>query len=114
MTTNIHSLKFKFWNINGHKSKVIGKKIQSRDFLKEIEGNDVIALAETHIHTKILEDLFIPGYTLLSYRNNDCNPKSKTAPGGLAIFHKDGHSKYFVPIERDNKIIVLREIKSAY
>ena len=50
-------LKFAFWNINGYKSKILGNKLVLRDFLQEIGNNDIVGLAETHIHPKTLDDL---------------------------------------------------------
>ena len=82
------SLTFAFWNIAGFKSRLFGNKLSCVDFLKEIEGYDVVGLAETHIHEVTLSELAIPGYTLLGYKNRARNPKSNTAPGGIALFVK--------------------------
>ena len=108
------SLKFAFWNIRGYNSRVIGKKISSEDFLKEIEGYDVIGLAETHIHSCIMEDLSIPGYILIDYINRECNKKSNTAPGGIALFCKENISKHFIPTKRENKNVLWVKIKKEF
>ena len=44
-------LKFAFWNIRGFRSRIIGNKFISNDFLREIDGYDIVGLAETHIHS---------------------------------------------------------------
>ena len=85
-----------FWNIRGYNSRVIGKKLKSEDFLKSMEGYDVIGLAETHIHSGVIDDLAIPGYILIDYINRECNRKSNTAPGGIALFCKESISKQFI------------------
>ena len=105
------SLRFAFWNIGGFNSKTIGKKFLSSDFLDEVGGYDVIGLAETHIHSNIIEDLYIPGYKLISCVNRKYNPKSKTAPGGIAIFSNNSISKYFVSVNRDNQDVIWVKIK---
>ena len=112
--TKGNSLKYAFWNIRGYNSRVIGKKLSSRDFLKEIEGYDVIGLAETHIHSSILEDLSIPGYILLDYINRERNPKSNTAPGGIAFFCKENISKQFISIKRENPDVLWVKIKKDF
>ena len=113
-TAQGNSLKFAFWNIEGYNSRTIGKKFLSADFLNEIAEYDVIGLAETHIHSSIIEDLFIPGFHLLSYVNRTCNSKSKTAPGGLAVFCKNNLSNMFVPIERNSKDALWVKVKKDF
>ena len=96
---NAESINYAFWNIGGFKSKIIGNKLVSKDFLNEIQGNDFIGLAETHIHSAVLGDLAIPGYVLLKYINRKRNPKSHTAPGGLALFCKESVSNIYYSCE---------------
>ena len=93
-TAQGNSLKFAFWNIEGYNSRTIGKKFVSADFLNEIAKYDVIGLAETHIHSGVIEGLFIPGYNLLSYANGAYNSRSKTATGGLAVFCRSSLLKW--------------------
>ena len=104
-------LNFACWNIRGFNSKVLGNKLVSQDFLKEIANNNIVGLVETHIHSNILNDLAIPGYSLLNYTNQDYNAKSKTAPGGLAVFCKDHLSEHIIPIKSTNKDCIWINIK---
>ena len=83
-----------FWNIGGYNSRTVGNKLSSTDFSNNICPYDIVGLAETHIHCNILEDLFIPGFRLLSYANRAYNVRSKTASGGLAVFCKNEIAKY--------------------
>ena len=106
-----NSLKMAFWNIGGYNSRTIGKKFLSAHFLSEIGMYDVIGLGETHIHASITEDLFIPGFHLLNYKNRDFNTKSKTAPGGVAVFCKNKLSKTMVPIEHSSEDALWVKIK---
>ena len=109
-----NSLKMAFWNIGGYNSRTIGKNFLSSDFLCEIEDYDVIGLAETHIHSSVIEDLLIPGFYLLSYRNRACHARSKTAPGGLAVFCKNNLSHMMVPIERNTQNVLWTKIKKDF
>ena len=104
-------LKFAFWNIRGFNSKIIGKKLISNDFLSEIQGHDIIGLAETHIHTAVIDDLAIPGYVLIQYINCERNPKSHTAPGGIALFCKEDISKFIIPLKSENEDVIWTKIK---
>ena len=67
-------------------SREIGIKLHCKDFLKALEDADVIGLTETHMHDEILENLNIPGFHRLSYRNREKNTRSNTAPSGIAVF----------------------------
>ena len=104
-------LKYAFWNINGYKSKVIGNKFVSRDFLKVIDGCDVIGLAETHIHFQILDDLVIPGFIRIHYKNRKPRSNGKCGSGGIALFSKENISKFLVPIQNDNEDVIWVKIK---
>lgn len=96
MTTR--NLKFCVWNIHGFKSRQLGNKLHSEDFLKVIKDQDFVGLTETHIHDEILEDLNIPGYKRLSYKNRKKNQKSHNASGGIAIFVKENLTRLFTQI----------------
>ena len=113
-TAQGNSLKLAFWNIEGYNSRTIGKKFLSADFLNEIAEYDVIGLAETHIHSGVIEDLFIPGYNLLSYANGAYNSRSKTAPGGLAVFCRNSLLKMVVAIERNSQDVLWIKIKKEF
>ena len=107
-------LKFGFWNIRGFKSRTIGNKLISKDFLREINGYDIVGLAETHIHSYVLDDLHIPGFVRLQYINRQYNPKSKTAPGGLAVFCKEDIKEYVNPVKSKNENILWVNIKKEF
>ena len=81
-------IKHCFWNIQGYKSQIIGNKLLNQDFLNEIKGCDIIGLAETHIHTQVLENLDIPGYDRKHYKNRKAHSNGRCGSGGIAIFCK--------------------------
>ena len=99
----IDVLKYGFWNIQGYKSKIMGNKFVSRDFLREIETCDIIGLAETHIHSRILDDLAIPGFSRINYNIREPHPKGKCGSGGIALFSKEPILKFLVPIQNANE-----------
>ena len=82
------SLKICAWNINGFFSRIIGNKFLDQDFAKVVGEIDLLCLTETHIYKDISENLSIPGFQLLGYKNHKKNSKSNTAQGGIAIFAK--------------------------
>ena len=88
-------LKFCSWNIEGFKSRKIGIKLQYADFTELLHDIDFVALTETHIHSEILEDLQIPGFQLLAFKNRVKNKKSGLAPGGIAVFVREHLAKLF-------------------
>ena len=106
-----HNIKISFWNLHGYKSRLIGNKLRDTDFLHEIKDSHVIGLAETHVHDGIMDDLIIPGYKLLSYKNGKKNLKSKTAPGGLAIFIKESFINKFTEVKTEDENTIWIKMK---
>ena len=99
-------IKFSFWNLNGYKSKTIGNKLISQDFLEAIAECDVIGLAETHIHSRILDELAIPGFSRIDYKIREPHSKGKCGSGGIALFSKEHLSTFLAPIQNDNKDVI--------
>ena len=104
-------LKHSFWNINGYKSKIIGNKLVSRDFLQKIEECDIIGLAETHIHSKILDNLSIPGFSRIHYKIREPHSKGNCGSGGIALFSREHIAKFLIPIQNENKDVMWVKIK---
>ena len=53
-----------YWNINGHKSKVIGNKLNDPQFLKVVSDSDILSLAELHTEN----DISVPGFRILKQK----------------------------------------------
>ena len=104
-------IKYSFWNLNGYKSKTVGNKLLNRDFLETIEECDVIGLAETHIHSRILDNLAIPGFSRIDYKIREPHSKGKCGSGGIALFSKEHISEFLAPIQNDNKDVIWVKIK---
>ena len=77
------------WNIHGYYSRDIGNKLKDKDFLRTIHNVDFIGISETHIHDEVIDDLSIPGFQCLSFKNRKKNLRSNTGSGGIAVFIKD-------------------------
>ena len=93
-------LRITHWNMGGVLSNTYGNKLDDSGFLKLIEGEDIIALTETHIGK---DGLSIPGYVV----RNQIRPKSKKAKrysGGiaLAIKHNLNDSVEIIKSKSDN------------
>ena len=91
----IGSLQVSTWNINGYKSKILGNKLIDFDFLREIQDDDIIGLTETHINDGTIEQLSIPGFKRITFKNRPL--KSKKGSGGIAIFAKNTIAEFIVP-----------------
>ena len=104
-------LKICAWNINGFYSRTIGTKFLDQGFIKILEGVDLLCLTETHVHSETVEQLSIPGFQLLGYKNNKKNIRSNTAPGGIAIFCRENVANIFTIINTDNEDIVWTKLK---
>ena len=104
-----------FWNIQGYKSKILGNKLLNQEFLNEVNGCDIIGLAETRIHTQVLADLNIPGYDRKHYKNRKAHTNGKCGSGGIAIFCKPGIAKSVsIAHNRHDDVIWIKIDKGSY
>ena len=104
-------LNFCSWNIHGYHSRDIGNKLKDHDFLRNIQNDDFVGISETHMHDEVIDDLSIPGYHCLSFKNRKKNVKSNTAPGGIAVFVKDHLVKLFSVLELGNDDAIWVKLK---
>ena len=58
-----------YWNIEGHKSKIVGNKLEDSEFLKVLEGSDIVGLAEIHAEREVS----IPGFRSLKQKIREKN-----------------------------------------
>ena len=107
-----NSLDFCAWNIHGYQSRQIGPKFIDSDFLNQIQDIDLLGL--THIHDEILEELNIPGFTRISYKNREKNLRSGTASGGIAVFAKAHLANMFNAIKNNNTDSVWVKLKKEF
>ena len=99
------------WNLNGHRSRIIGDKVSSPSFLDEIKNDDIVALVETH-NNDDNDTLSIPGYKRVSVKNRvSTNTKSNKTYGGLAYFAKPEIAKFVIPITNHNKDTIWIKLK---
>ena len=105
------TLEFCSWNIHGYQSRQIGPKFRDAEFLHIVKNVDFLGLTETHIHNEILEELNIPGFTRISYKNREKKLKSGTSPGGIAVFAKAHIAKMFSVIKTDNQDSIWVKLK---
>ena len=47
--TGVEHLNLTFWNIHGHRSKLIGNKFSDDEFLNIFRNDHIVGLAELHI-----------------------------------------------------------------
>ena len=64
-----------------------------RIFLEEIQNSEIVGLQETHIHDDILDQLEIPGFKRIAYKNETLKSPAKKGDGGIAIFIKNIYLK---------------------
>ena len=98
----IKSLEIGTWNINGLFSRTIGVKFLDKDFIKSTEEVDLLCITETHAHKDTIDQLSIPGFKLLGFKNHKKNLKSNTARGGIAIFVKPNIEQLFTVLKSDS------------
>ena len=56
--------------------------------MKEIEKSDIVGISETHIYNEVLDELDIPNFIRLGYKNRKKQAKANKSSGGVAIFAK--------------------------
>lgn len=78
-------LRITHWNIGGINSDNYGNKFEDPDFLKLINGEDIIAITETHIGENY--KLSIPGY-VVKRKVRKKSKRAKKHSGGIALIIK--------------------------
>ena len=76
------------------------------DFLSEIQKSDILGLSETHIFDEILNDLDIPGFKRIHFKNRKKFKNANKASGGVAVFAKNSIAKYLEPFKTQNEDII--------
>ena len=104
-------MKISSWNLNGFRSKHFGNKLCFSDFLEEIQDSEIVGLQETHIHDAILNELEIPGFKRIAYKNQMLKKNSIKGNGGIAIFIKEHLSKYIIPQKTNTDYSIWVKIK---
>ena len=74
-----HSLLCSHWNIEGHKSAIVGNKLEVHEFLKVVSKSDIVGLTELHAE----EEVFIPG---IKFKKREKNSKGYKVGGGIVFF----------------------------
>lgn len=104
-------LRFCAWNIQGYNSRQIGSKFQDKEFLSRFKNTDFIGLTETHVHEEVLDEMNIPGFSRLQFKNEAKNKKSNTAQKGIAVFVKEDVKHLFHLVPSDNEDIIWVKMK---
>ena len=93
-----------YWNINGHKSKIIGNKLSDPQFQDMILESDILGLAETHAN----EEISIPGFKLVKQKIREKKSKGPKIGGGLAVLVREQieHLVQVIPNNNDDSIWV--------
>ena len=107
------ALKFKVWNINGHKGKDVGSKLCDPDFLNEVSSCDIVALLETHAFEC---DLSLPGFKLLYRKDRPIERNSRKSFGGISVFVRDYVVDQMIikEVKSDNPDAVWLKIKKQF
>ena len=79
------SLRLGFWNIHGHRSQYVGNKLSDPDFIKNIEGIDIIGLGELHAEGEVS----IPGFVSKKQKIREKYFKGPKIAGGIGVFVRE-------------------------
>ena len=95
-------LRCSYWNINGHRSKILGDKLIDPKFLQMISESDILGLAEIHSEEKV----FVPGFKLIKQKIWEKKFKGPKVAGGLAIFVREELVPFVqvIPNTKENSI----------
>ena len=96
-----------YWNIHGHRSRLIGDKLCDNEFLKIIEGVDIIELGEIQAGG----DVCIPGYVCVKQKIREKKFKGPKIAGGLGVFIKKEIGQLVQLIPSDNQDSIWIKLK---
>jgi exonuclease III len=84
------------------------------DFLSEIDKCDIFGISETHIFDEILDELDIPGFKRIHYKNRKKFKKVNKTSGGIAIFAKNSIAEFLEPFKTTNSDIIWVKLKKKH
>ena len=93
-----NQLKLTFWNIHGHKSKLVGDKLSDNEFLNTFRDDHIVGLVE--LHTDVTPS--IQGFKLIKQKIRKKLHKGPKIAGGLAVFAKLEFAQMVKPVHNDN------------
>ena len=76
-----------------------------------LQDVDFVALTETHMYDEISDNLNMPGFECIAFKNRKQNSKSRTAAGGIAIFAKVIIVNLFQVVKCDNQDAIWVKMK---
>ena len=96
------SLACGYWNIHGHKSRMVGNKLIDPEFLEMLSDRDIIGLGEIQSEGEVC----IPGFINKKQKIREKNFKGPKIAGGLGFFVKKDidHLVQVVPNKNDDSI----------
>ena len=96
------SLLCSHWNIEGHKSAIVGNKLEDPEFLNIISKSDIVALTELHAD----EEVGIPGYNCLKFKKREKNWRGYKVGGGIGVYAKNeiAHLVQAIPNKNEDSI----------
>lgn len=99
-----HSLLCSHWNIEGHKSAIVGNKLEDHEFLKVVSKSDIVGLTELHAE----EEVVIPGFKCIKFKKREKNSKGYKVGGGIGFFakHEIAHLVQAMPNKSGDSIWV--------
>ena len=93
------SLDCGFWNIHGHKSKVVGNKLSDPEFLNLISDRDIVGICEIHSEGEVS----IPGFKSKKQKIREKIFKGPKIAGGVGVFVREELDHLVDVVPNDNK-----------
>ena len=87
-----------FWNIHGHKSKLIGNKLSDNEFVETFRDDHIVGLVELHMDSTPS----IQGFKLIKQKIRKKIHKGPKISGGLALFVRSEYAHLVKPIQNEN------------
>ena len=104
------SLRIGFWNIHGHKSRLIGNKLTDPEFIELISDKDIIGLGEIHSQAEVS----LPGFISKKQKIREKKSRGPKLSGGIGVFVREEISHLVRVVENKNPDSIWVRIKNGH
>ena len=96
-----------YWNIHGHRSKIVGDKLSDPEFLDQLKGIDIVGIGELHAGGEV----GIPGFVSIKQKIRKKKFRGPKLAGGIGVFVREDVRSLVELLDNSNEDSIWIKIK---